>query len=42
VVGGIELTAVYDTLMRYDPTTGQYVPRVAQSLDHNADFTRGR
>src|SRR3981081_128690 len=27
VVGGIELAAVYDTLMRYDPSTGKYVPR---------------
>jgi peptide/nickel transport system substrate-binding protein len=40
VVGGIELAAVYDTLMRYNPTTGQYEPRMAQSLDHNADFTQ--
>src|SRR5436190_10798471 len=40
VVGGIELTAVYDTLMRYDPTSGQFVPRVAESLEHNADNTQ--
>src|SRR4051812_41697487 len=40
VVGGIELVAVYDTLIRYDPSTGKYVPRMAQSLEPNADFTR--
>jgi peptide/nickel transport system substrate-binding protein len=40
VVGGIELVAVYDTLMRYDPATGKYEPRLAQSLEPNADFTR--
>ena len=40
VVGGIELAAVYDTLMRYDPSAGKYVPRMAQSLEPNADFTR--
>ena len=40
VVGGIELVAVYDTLMRYDPSMGKYVPRMAQSLEPNADFTR--
>jgi peptide/nickel transport system substrate-binding protein len=40
VVGGIELTAIYDTLMRYNPTSGQYEPRMAQSLTPNADFTQ--
>lgn len=35
--GGIEMTAIYDTLMAYDYKTGKYVPRVAQSLESNAD-----
>jgi peptide/nickel transport system substrate-binding protein len=37
--GGTELTAVYDTLMRYDPETAEYEPRVAESLEPNEDFT---
>jgi peptide/nickel transport system substrate-binding protein len=40
VAGGIELAALYDTLMRYDPETGAYEPRLAQSLEPNADFTQ--
>ncbi|WP_137723529.1 ABC transporter substrate-binding protein [Prescottella subtropica] len=30
--GGDELAAVYDVLLRYDETTGEYVPRLAESL----------
>ena len=37
--GSIQLTALYDTLMRYDVETGEYVPHVAQSLTPNADLT---
>jgi peptide/nickel transport system substrate-binding protein len=37
--GGTELTAVYDTLMRYDPQTAEYEPRVAESLEPNDEFT---
>jgi peptide/nickel transport system substrate-binding protein len=31
---------VYGYLMRYDTTTGKYVPYLAQGLTHNADFTQ--
>jgi peptide/nickel transport system substrate-binding protein len=31
---------VYGYLMRYDTTTGKYVPYLAQCLTHNADFTQ--
>ena len=37
--GGTELTALYDTLMRYVPETGEYVPHVAESLTSNDDRT---
>jgi peptide/nickel transport system substrate-binding protein len=36
---GMELVALYDTLMRYDPVKGQFEPRLAQSLTPNADLT---
>jgi peptide/nickel transport system substrate-binding protein len=39
VAGGIELLAVYDTLLRWNPENGKYEPRIAQSLDPNDDFT---
>ena len=38
-VGAIELSAIYDTLMRYNPETRKYEGRTAQSLEPNADFT---
>lgn len=38
-VGGMELAAIYDTIMRLDPATGKYEPRTAQSLTPNADFS---
>jgi peptide/nickel transport system substrate-binding protein len=38
-VGAIELSAIYDTLMRYNPDTKKYEGRTAQSLEPNADFT---
>jgi peptide/nickel transport system substrate-binding protein len=38
--GGISvLSAVYDTLMKSDPKTGEVTPYLAQSLTHNADYT---
>src|SRR5438128_2550878 len=37
--GGIEMAAIYDTLMRLNPETGKYEPRLAESLTNNADFT---
>lgn len=36
--GGIELLQIYDSLMRYDPDTGEYEPRVAESLEPDATF----
>jgi peptide/nickel transport system substrate-binding protein len=38
--GGTELTALYDTLMRFDPDTGEYLPQLAESLEPNADATQ--
>ena len=37
--GGDEMLAIYDSLLRYDPATGNYEPRLAQSLTSNADRT---
>jgi peptide/nickel transport system substrate-binding protein len=37
--GGIEMAAIYDTLVQYDPESGEYVPRVAESLEPNAEFS---
>src|SRR5699024_11205337 len=46
--GGSEMAAIYDLLMRYDPTTddptagdgaGTYVPQLAESLTSNNDDT---
>ncbi len=37
--GGTELSAIYDTLMRYNPETGNYDPFVAESLAGNDDST---
>jgi peptide/nickel transport system substrate-binding protein len=39
VTGGIELTALYDTLVAYNTETGGYDMRTAESLEPNADFT---
>jgi peptide/nickel transport system substrate-binding protein len=38
--GGTELTAIYDTLTRWNPDTQKYEPQVAESLEPNADFTQ--
>lgn len=39
VTGGMELMALYDVLMTYDPATGKYSGRTAESLTANADQT---
>lgn len=39
VAGAIETGALYDTLMRYDPETGEYEPQVAESLTPNDDHS---
>jgi peptide/nickel transport system substrate-binding protein len=36
--GGTEMAAIYDTLMRYDPDTGKYENRTAESVSSTADF----
>lgn len=40
VLGGLEMAAIYDVLVRYNPKTGEYEPQLAKGLEHNADFTR--
>lgn len=35
--GAIEMAAVYDTLLRYDPQTGKYQPRTAESVTASDD-----
>jgi len=37
--GGIELSALYDNLLRYDPATGEFEPHVAESFSSNEDRT---
>jgi peptide/nickel transport system substrate-binding protein len=37
--GGAPLTAIYDTLLRWDPDTGEYHGQLAESISHNADFS---
>jgi peptide/nickel transport system substrate-binding protein len=39
LVGGSELINVYDALMAWDPEERAFVPRVAESLESNDDFT---
>src|SRR5688572_2351159 len=39
VLGGMEMVAVYDTVMRWNPEAGKYEPRTAESLTPNADFS---
>jgi peptide/nickel transport system substrate-binding protein len=38
-VGGIELAAIYDTIVRYNPTTKKYDPLTAQSFEPNSDYS---
>lgn len=37
--GGTEMAAVYDTLVRTDPETGEIKPQLAESIEHNDDYT---
>lgn len=37
--GGAPLTALYDTLIRWDQETGEYHGQLAESIEHNDDFT---
>ena len=37
--GGSEMAAIYDLLMRFDTSAGEYVPHLAQSLSANGDNT---
>lgn len=37
--GGTELAAIYDTLMRADADSGEFVPQLAESLEVNGDLT---
>ena len=39
LVGGTELAAVYDVLVRWDKETQTWEPHLAESLESNADFT---
>jgi peptide/nickel transport system substrate-binding protein len=39
VHGGTETTAIYDTLLRFDPETGDYEPHMAESIEPNADLS---
>lgn len=38
--GGTELAAIYDTLMAFNPRTGEHEPRLAKSLIPNRSFTK--
>ncbi|MEV7005148.1 ABC transporter substrate-binding protein [Streptosporangium sp. NPDC051022] len=37
--GGIEMSAVFDVLMRWDSATGELEPQLAKSLESSDDFT---
>jgi peptide/nickel transport system substrate-binding protein len=39
LVGGTEIAAIYDTLMRFDHENNEFVPKLAESLEPNEDFT---
>jgi peptide/nickel transport system substrate-binding protein len=38
--GAIQLTALYDTLLRYNPETGEFEPHVAESFESSDDLTQ--
>ncbi len=38
--GGTEMAAIYDTLIRTDAESGTFEPQLAESLEHNADYTQ--
>jgi peptide/nickel transport system substrate-binding protein len=40
VAGGIESAAVFDRLAQWDPETGEFEPRLAESIEPNEDFTQ--
>ena len=37
-VAGSELGAIYDTLLRYDPASKEFVPKLAESMEPSSDF----
>ncbi|MDF1604696.1 ABC transporter substrate-binding protein [Nocardioides sp. YIM 152315] len=37
--GGVEMAAIYDTLMRYESADKDFVPQLAESLEPNDDFS---
>jgi peptide/nickel transport system substrate-binding protein len=37
--GAIQMTALYDTLLRYDPESGEFEPHVAESFEASDDLT---
>ncbi len=37
--GGTEMAAIYDTLVRTEPGTGEFQPQLAEGIAHNDDFT---
>jgi peptide/nickel transport system substrate-binding protein len=39
VTGYIEMASIYDTIVRYNPTTGKYENNFAESVTNNTDFT---
>ena len=39
LTGAYQMSAVYDTIMRWNPDTGEYEGRTAESLEANDDFT---
>lgn len=39
LVGGTDIAAIYDVLMRWDAETGEWVPHLAESLEPNSDYT---
>jgi peptide/nickel transport system substrate-binding protein len=40
VAGGIESAAVFDRLAQWNPETGEFEPRLAESIEPNEDFTQ--
>lgn len=39
LVGGTELAAIYDVLMRFDHEANEFVPQLAESMEPNDDYT---
>ncbi len=37
--GGTEMAAIYDTLVRSVPETGDFAPQLAEKLEHNDDYS---